>query len=85
MLILLTDGPTIFLTQNVEKISKFVLQTAKIPAAQMNNLLEAIEYNDKLLTIITEKNQKLEDVMGDEVEKENKIGKNNNLVLRQKS
>jgi hypothetical protein len=71
----LTDGPTIFLTQNVEKISKFVLQTAKIPAAQMNNLLEAIEYNDKLLTIITEKNQKLEDVMGDEVEKENKMAK----------
>jgi hypothetical protein len=41
----------------------------------MNNLLEAIEYNDKLLTIITEKNQKLEDVMGDEVEKENKMAK----------
>lgn len=71
----LTDGPTIFLTQNVEKISKFVLQTAKIPAAQMNNLLEAIEYNDKLLSIITEKTQKLEDVMGDEVEKENKMAK----------
>ena len=71
----LTDGPTIFLTQNVEKISKFVLQTAKIPAAQMNNLLEAIEYNDKLLAIITEKSQKLEDAVGDDAEKENKMAK----------
>uniref|UniRef100_A0A6C0CKI9 Uncharacterized protein n=1 Tax=viral metagenome TaxID=1070528 RepID=A0A6C0CKI9_9ZZZZ len=71
----LTDGPAIFLTQNVEKISKFILQTSKIPAAQMNYLLEAIEYNDKLLNVISEKSQKLEDVMGDEVEKENKMAK----------
>jgi len=62
----LTDGPTIFLTQNVEKISKFVLQTSKIPAAQMNGLMDAIEYNDKLLTIITEKTHKLEDLIGDD-------------------
>jgi len=71
----LTDGPTIFLTQNVEKISKFILQTSKIPAAQMNYLLESIEYNDKLLSVISEKTQKLEDAMGDEAEKEHKMAK----------
>jgi len=72
----LTDGPTIFLADDVEKISKFILQTAKIPAKILSDMTEAIEYNDKLLLLITEKEHKLEDSLGDEVEKEHKMAKN---------
>ena len=72
----LTDGPTIFLANDVEKISKFVLQTAKIPEQVMNDLSDAIDYNDKILQLLTEKEKKLEDSLGDEIEKEHKMTKN---------
>ncbi len=72
----LTDGPTIFLSNDVEKIAKFLLQTSKIPEQVITDMTGAIEYNDKLLKIITEKQKKLEDSMGDEVEKEHKMSKN---------
>jgi hypothetical protein len=72
----LTDGPTIFLANDVEKISKFILQTTKIPAKILSDMTEAIEYNDKLLLLITDKEHKLEDSLGDEVEKEHKMSKN---------
>ncbi len=72
----LTDGPTIFLANDVEKISKFVLQTAKIPEQVLNDMSKAIEYNDKLLLLLTSKEKKLEDSLGDELEKEHKMSKN---------
>ena len=68
----LIDGPTIFLANDVEKISKFILQTTKIPAKILSDMTEAIEYNDKLSLLITDKEHKLEDSLGDEVEKEHK-------------
>ena len=72
----LTDGPTIFLANDVEKISKFILQTAKIPEQVMNDLSDAIDYNDKILQLLNEKEKKLEDSLGDEIEKEHKMTKN---------
>ena len=72
----LTDGPTIFLANDVEKISKFVLQTAKIPEKVMKDMSDAIEYNDKLSQMLIEKEKKLEDSLGDEIEKEHKMAKN---------
>lgn len=73
----LSDGPTIFLAEDVNKISKFILQTAKIPANELNTITNAIEYNDKLLAIIKDKTKKLEDSIGDEGEKEHKMEKGN--------
>ena len=72
----LTDGPTIFLTNDVEKISKFVLQTAKIPEQVLNEMSDAIEYNNKILLLLSDKEKKLEDSLGDEIEKEHKMIKN---------
>ncbi len=71
----LTDGPTIFLADDVEKISKFILQSVKIPEEVIKDMMEAIEYNDKVLAVLKQKEQKLEDSLGKEIEKERKMVK----------
>ena len=53
----LTDGPSIFLTNNVEKIAKSLLQSSKIPPIAFKNIYENIQYN----TNISNKIQKLEE------------------------
>jgi hypothetical protein len=47
----LTDGPAIFITNDIEKISKFCVQQANIPVAVMDDIMKKIEYNN----IINEK------------------------------
>jgi len=42
----LTDGPTIYLASNVEKIAKFCIQQANIPVKVMDDILEKIEFNN---------------------------------------
>ena len=44
----LTDGPTIFLTNEIEKIAKFCIQQANIPSVVMEDLSNRISYNNKL-------------------------------------
>ena len=44
----LTDGPTIFLTGDVEKIAKFAIQNSKIPAQVVDDLMLDIEHNNML-------------------------------------
>lgn len=44
----LTDGPTIFISDDVEKIAKFYIQQANIPACVMDDLMSKIEYNNVL-------------------------------------
>ena len=44
----LTDGPTIFLTNEVEKIAKFYIQQSNIPANVMNDILEKININNAI-------------------------------------
>ena len=51
----LTDGPTIFISNDIEKIAKFCIQQANIPSKVMTDLMEKIEYNNAL-------NQKLEEL-----------------------
>jgi len=71
----LKDGPTIFLTEDVEKISKFILQTSKIPQAELNSILQSIEYNDKIIKTISNLTKEYEDKLGDNIEKENKMSR----------
>ena len=51
----LTDGPTIFITDEIEKIAKFCIQQANIPSIVMDELMKKIEFNnvlnDKLSTL----------------------------------
>ena len=64
----LTDGPTIFLANDVEKIAKFCIQQANIPELMMKDIMEKIEFNNNLNTKIEE----LEKTMEDEIEKNSK-------------
>jgi hypothetical protein len=71
----LIDGPTIFLADDVEKISRFVLQSIKIPEVVIKNMMDAMDHNDKVLEVLKKKEKALEDSLGDEVEKEHKMTK----------
>ena len=44
----LTDGPTIFICDDIEKIAKFCIQQANIPSLVMDDLIKKIEYNNVL-------------------------------------
>ena len=44
----LTSGPTIFISNDVEKIAKFCIQQANIPGIVMDELMKKIEYNNAI-------------------------------------
>jgi len=52
----LTDGPTIFISNDIEKIAKFCIQQANIPAIVMDEITKKIDYNN----VINEKLHLLE-------------------------
>jgi hypothetical protein len=58
----LTDGPTLFLATNVEKISQFCIQQAAIPEIVMTDILEKIQYNNKVNDRIAILEHDLEDI-----------------------
>lgn len=54
----LTDGPTIIISDDIEKIAKFYIQQANIPSMVMDGIMKKIEYNnvinEKLTVLETE-------------------------------
>ena len=68
----LTDGPAIFLTENVEKISRFYLRDSKIPMEVIKESHDAIKFNN----VINQRTQKLEkdieDILAKDAEKDKK-------------
>jgi hypothetical protein len=58
----LTDGPTIFLAEDVEKIATFCIQQAKIPSVVIDDMLSKIEKNNKLSERISVLEKELEDL-----------------------
>ena len=56
----LTDGPTIFLANDLQKIAKFCIQQANIPTIVMKDIIEKIEYNNKINEKIDEIEKELE-------------------------
>ena len=42
----LTDGPTIFISNDIEKIARFCVQQANIPTHVMEDIMKKIEYNN---------------------------------------
>ena len=52
----LTDGPTIFISNDIEKIAKFCIQQANIPTLVMDDIMKKIEYNN----VINERLHELE-------------------------
>ena len=68
----LTDGPTIFISDEVEKIAKFCIQQANIPAIIMGDIMKKIDYNNAL----NEKLSELENTVEYLKEKSDKTVKN---------
>jgi hypothetical protein len=60
----LTDGPTIFLADDVEKIGRFYIQNSNIPASVFTAIMEKIESNNDLQEKITKQQQLLDDKLG---------------------
>jgi len=58
----LTDGPTIFLTSDVEKIAKFAIQNSKIPAQVVDDLMRDIEHNNVLSDKIDVLEKEIQDI-----------------------
>jgi hypothetical protein len=69
----LTDGPTIFLADDVEKVAKFYIQQSKIPERIFNGLMEKIEKNNVLQKQIDIQQKLLEDSLGSEIDKAKKM------------
>jgi len=69
----LTNGPTIFISNEIEKIAQFCIQQANIPVSMMDDIMRKIEHNN----IIGNKIYELETQVDDIKEKQDKKIKNN--------
>lgn len=56
----LTDGPTIFLANDLQKIAKFCIQQANIPSVVMKDITEKIQYNNQINERIDQIEKELE-------------------------
>jgi len=59
----LTDGPTIFLANDVAKIAKFCIQQANIPVKVMEDIMEKIDFNNKVNEQIVSLEKQMEDLV----------------------
>lgn len=66
----LTDGPTIFLADDVEKVAKFCIQQANIPSKAMEDIMAKIEFNNKINVRITILEKKIETIEENNLKKE---------------
>ena len=63
--ITLTEGPTIYLAEDIEKISTFCLKKANIPKELMNILNDNLLFNNKLLEKINTLQKEFDDMQDD--------------------
>jgi hypothetical protein len=56
----LTDGPTIFISNDVEKIAQFCIQQANIPPVVMADIMQKIQYNNSINNKIDELEKEFE-------------------------
>jgi hypothetical protein len=61
----LTDGPTIYLTENVDKVAAFMLQIAKIPTVVMDDIMATIDFNAHVLEEIEKMEKLIKDLEGE--------------------
>ena len=61
----LTDGPTIYLTENVDKVAAFMIQIAKIPSIVMDDIMETIDFNTRVLEEISKTERLINDLEGE--------------------
>jgi hypothetical protein len=61
----LTDGPTIYLTEHVDKVAAFMLQIAKIPTVVMEDIMATIDFNTRILEDIEKTEKLIKDLEGE--------------------
>jgi hypothetical protein len=61
----LTDGPTIYLTEHVDKVAAFMLQIAKIPDIVMDDIVNTIDFNTRVLEDIEKTEKLIKDLEGE--------------------
>jgi hypothetical protein len=81
----LTDGPTIFLANDVEKIAKFAIQNSKIPAEVIDDLMNAIEHNNVLSNKIDILEKEIQDIQEEKERSRDGSGSNNSSGGKGKS
>ena len=59
----LSNGPTIFIAEDVDKIAKFCLQDINIPKNEMEQIMNCINFNNTLNKKIEKEERDLEDMM----------------------
>ena len=64
----LTDGPTIYLTEHVDKVAAFMLQIAKIPTVVMDDIMDTIDFNTRVLEEIVKTEKLIKDLEGESKE-----------------
>ncbi len=69
----LTDGPTIYLTENIKNISNFYIQQSNIPKTVFDELFRKLAENNALLSKVEKLELCLEDVLGEIADKEKKM------------
>jgi hypothetical protein len=69
----LTDGPTIYLAEDVDKIGNFYIQQSNIPKAVFDDIIKKITYNNLVMSKIAGLESALEDLLGKEMQKEKKM------------
>ena len=69
----LTDGPTIYLTEDISKIGSFMIQQSNIPEKIFQDIINKIEINNSFQKKIDILTHNMEDEMGAESEKEKKM------------
>jgi hypothetical protein len=58
----LTDGPTLFITDNIEKVAQFCIRNANMPEMVMNDITAKIDYNNRLSSQIADVEHQLDDI-----------------------
>ena len=61
----LTDGPAIFLADDVDKIAKFCIKSAKIPGELLEKMLASLRFNDKVKGAIATAEKQLGNITGE--------------------
>jgi len=83
----LTDGPTIFLAQNVENVGKYYVQQTKMPERMFNHIVNQINQNtivqEKITLVESELEHKLEAKEMDTGEDTYKKAKNDKKMSRE--
>jgi hypothetical protein len=80
----LTEGPTIFITEEPEKIAMFYLNQSKIPKEYLDNINRCIDSNNRINHKIADLEKSLEDKLKKYEGMENKLANINTEIMKGK-